>query len=53
MITLRLTLVIDTAGTTVLAGGNGTIYDQDGTVANEFDGDNAKMIGTRMAVVPT
>jgi hypothetical protein len=53
MITLRLTLAIDAAGTTVLAGGNGTIYDQDGTVANEFDGDNAKMIGTRMAVVPT
>jgi hypothetical protein len=53
MITLRISLEIDATGNTVAGGGEGTIYRGDGTIANEFDGDNARMIGTRMEVVPT
>jgi hypothetical protein len=53
MITLRISLEIDATGNTVTASGEGTIYRSDGTVANVFSGDDTRMIGTRMEVVPT
>jgi hypothetical protein len=51
IITIRSSLEIDATGNTVMAEGEGVIYADDGTVENEFDGANARMIGTRMDVV--
>lgn len=52
MIAIRTFLEVDSTGNMVTAEGSGTIYRTDGTVAQEFSGDNARMAGTRMAPVP-
>jgi hypothetical protein len=52
-LTLRLSLQIDVTGNTVTADGEGIRYRSDGTVAATFNGPDAHMIGTRMAVIPT
>ena len=53
ILSVRLTLEIDATGNTVTADGEGTMYDEDGSVANTFDGPNAHSVGTRMELMPT